>query len=100
MNDEDVLALANTTFADDAILIEAQQVAKVALFDKYGKKVSTVGCPQADAFGIWAPGKPGCPFVCIESWCGIADRVGFDGDIKERDGIHSLVPVETCNLKY
>lgn len=55
LNNEGILALTNTTFADDAILIEAQQVAKVALFDKHGKKVLTVGCPHADAFGIWVP---------------------------------------------
>ena len=98
LNNEGILALTNTTFADDAILIEAQQVAKVALFDRHGKKVLTVVCLHADAFGIWALNKPGCPFVCIEPWCGIADRVGFDGDIKEREGIHSLVFDETSNF--
>lgn len=100
INDNAILALTNTTFADDAILIEANQVAKVALFDKRGKRVLTVSCPQAEAFGLWAPFKPGCPFVCIEPWCGIADRVGFKGDISERDCIHSLVPEETFEFTY
>ena len=100
LNDKAILALTNTTFADDAILIEANQVAKVAMFDKRGKRVLTVSCTQADAFGIWAPNKPGCPFVCIEPWCGIADRVGFNGDIKERDCIHNLAPNGTYNFKY
>lgn len=100
INDKAILALTNTTFADDAILIEADQVAKVAMFDKQGKRVLTVSCPQAEAFGLWAPFKPGCPFVCIEPWCGIADRVGFKGDISERDCIHSLVPEETFEFTY
>ena len=100
INDNAILALTNTTFADDAILIEADQVAKVAMFDKKGKRVLTVSCPQAEAFGLWAPFKPGCPFVCIEPWCGIADRVGFKGDISERDCIHSLVPEETFEFTY
>lgn len=100
LNDKGILALTNTTFADDAILIEAQQVAKVALFDKHGKRVLTVGCPQADAFGLWAPNKPGCPFVCIEPWCGIADNAGFKGDISERDCIHSLESGESFNFNY
>lgn len=100
INDKAILALTNTTFADDAILIEANQVAKVAMFDKRGKRVLTVSCTQADAFGIWAPNKSGCPFVCIEPWCGIADRVGFNGDIKERDCIHSLAPNGTYSFKY
>ena len=100
ISDKAILALTNTTFADDAILIEADQVAKVAMFDKQGKRVLTVSCPQAEAFGLWAPFKKGCPFVCIEPWCGIADRVGFKGDISERDCIHSLVPEETFEFTY
>lgn len=100
INDNAILALTNTTFADDAILIEADQVAKVALFDKGGERVLTVSCSQAEAFGLWAPFKQGCPFVCIEPWCGIADRVGFKGDISERDCIHSLAPEETFEFTY
>ena len=100
INDKAILALTNTTFADNAILIEADQVAKVAMFDKQGKRVLTVSCPQAEAFGLWAPFKQGCPFVCIEPWCGIADRVGFKGDISERDCIHSLAPEETFEFNY
>lgn len=100
LNNKGNLALTDTTFADDAILIEAQQVAKVALFDKHGKRVLTVGCPQADAFGLWAPNKPGCPFVCIEPWCGIADNAGFKGDISERDCIHSLNSGDSFDFSY
>lgn len=100
LNDKGILALTNTTFADDAILIEAHQVAKVTLFDKHGKRVLTVSCPQADAFGLWAPNKPGCPFVCIEPWCGIADNAGFEGDISERDCIHSLEPGKNFEFCY
>lgn len=100
LNENGFLALTNTTFADNAILIEANQVAIVALFDKHGKRVLTVSCPQADAFGLWAPNKSGCPFVCIEPWCGIADEVGFNGDISERDCIHSLEPGDNYEFCY
>lgn len=100
LNKKTVLALTNTIFVDDAILIEAKQVAKVAIFDKHGNRVLTVSCPQAESFGLWTPNKPGCPFVCIEPWCGIADKMGFKGDISERDCIHCLEPNEKYNFKY
>lgn len=100
LNNKGILALTDTTFADDAILLEAQQVAKVALFDKQGKRVLTVSCQQADAFGLWAPNKPGCPFVCIEPWCGIADNAEFKGDISERDCIHSLESGKSFEFRY
>ena len=100
LNKKALLALTNTTFINGAILIEANQVAKVALFDKLGHHVITVTCPQADSFGLWAPNKPGFPFVCIEPWCGIADRGGFKGDVADRDYIHSLEPSENYSFKY
>ena len=95
-----VLDDAKETFANDALLVEGGQVAGAVLLNKAGHEVLKVSCPQAEAFGLWAPNKKGCPFVCIEPWCGIADRVGFNGDIKERDCIHSLAPNETYNYTY
>lgn len=100
LNEKAILALTNTTFAYDAILIEAKQVTKIALFNKQRKRVLAVSCPQADAFGIWAPNKFGCPFVCIEPWCGIADKMGFKGDISKRDCIQSLEPNEKYDFNY
>ena len=99
-NDEGLLALNDKTFANDALLVEGGQVAGAALLNKAGHEVLRVSCPKAEAFGLWAPNKKGCPFVCIEPWCGIADKVGFKGDISERDCIHSLAPSETYNFKY
>lgn len=95
-----VLQITNGLFINDAILIEGKQVGSVALLDKKGHKVLSVICPQAEAFGIWAPNKPGCPFVCIEPWCGIADRFDFDGDIAERELNHQLKPRETYLFIY
>lgn len=99
-NEKAILALTNTTFVNGAILIEANQVAKVALYDKQDHRILTVTCPQADAFGLWAPNKTGCPFVCIEPWCGIADRKDFNLEISERDCIHSLTSDEIYSFKY
>ncbi len=100
VNDKAMIALTNNTFTNDAILLEEKQVTSVVLFDKQGKRILTVTCPQAEVFGIWAPNKQGCPFVCIEPWCGIADRYDFDGDITEREHDHSLVFDETYFFRY
>lgn len=87
----DFIPITNTAFSDDAILIEDSQVQKIILFDKDKKPVLSVSCPQAEAFGVWAPNKEGCPFVCIEPWCGISDSNDFGGDILEREYIHRLM---------
>ena len=87
----DFIPITNTTFSGDAILIENSQVQKIILFDKDKKPVLSVSCPQAEAFGVWAPNKEGCSFVCIEPWCGISDSNDFGGDISEREYIHRLM---------
>jgi galactose mutarotase-like enzyme len=41
--------------------------------------------------GVWT--KPGgAEFICIEPWHGIADPVGFDGEIWDKPGIIAIAP--------
>lgn len=95
-----LLPIKNGTFAADAFIPEGSQVKSVALLDKNKNKVLTVGCETAQAYGLWAPNKPGCPFVCLEPWCGITDTEGFVGDISERELNHSLKPGESYEFTY
>jgi galactose mutarotase-like enzyme len=92
--------LMQDTFLHDALIIEEGQVTKVELRDRHGNPVLNVDCPQADAYGIWAPHKEGCPFVCLEPWCGICDSKGFTDDISKRTYIHSLAPGEKYSFTY
>ena len=55
-----------------------------------------------DYLGIWSA-TPGCPFVALEPWCGIADTVDCDGIFEHKPGILSLEPgqsiAKTLNIK-
>lgn len=99
-NDGSVLAITNRTFVEDAILLEGKQVTSASLFDKKRRKILTVSCQQAEVFGLWAPNKPGCSFVCIEPWCGVSDRRGFIGAIAEKDCIHNLKSGDIFQFSY
>ena len=88
------------TFAHDALMFEDGQVTKAVLCDREGNAVLGVCCLQAEAYGIWAPHKEGCPFVCLEPWCGICDPYGFTGDISTRQYIHRLAPKEKYTFTY
>ena len=88
------------TFAHDALMFEGGQVTKAVLCDKEGREVLGVDCQQAEAYGIWAPHKEGCSFVCLEPWCGICDPYGFIGDISTRQYIHRLLPNEKYTFTY
>ena len=47
-----------------------------------------------DYLGIWSA-APGCPFVALEPWCGIADTVDCDGIFEHKPGIISLEPCQS-----
>ena len=55
-----------------------------------------------DYLGIWSA-APGCPFVALEPWCGIADTVDCDGIFEHKPGIISLKPgqsiAKTMNIR-
>ena len=94
------MSLVADTFAHDALIFEDAQVTTAELCDKQGYPVLSVSCPQAEAFGIWAPHKEDCPFVCLEPWCGICDTKGFAGDISERTYCHRLAPQGQYRFTY
>ena len=94
------LAITADTFAIDTFVMENGSVKSVTLFDKNKKPYLNVGSNYPEAYGIWAPHKPGCPFVCLEPWCGITDPVGFTGDISERYLNHRLAPGEKFDFTY
>ena len=100
VNVADCMPITADTFAHDALMFESGQVAKAVLCDKEGREVLGVNCRQAEAYGIWAPHKEGCPFVCLEPWCGICDAKGFTGDISERQYIHRLAPKGKYTFTY
>ena len=55
-----------------------------------------------DYLGIWSA-APGCPFVALEPWCGIADIVDCDGIFEHKPSIMFLEPAQsitkTLNIK-
>lgn len=95
-----VMPIKRDSFANDALMIEDGQVTEATLCDKHGDRVLSVFSFDADAYGIWAPYKEGCPFVCLEPWQGICDRKGFVGDISNRDAIRAIQAGDHGHFDY
>lgn len=76
--------ITESMFDRDALIIEKQQLDEVSLVNPEGKAYVTV---QFDTplMGIWSPTKKNAPFVCIEPWYGRCDKVGFAGELAERE---------------
>ncbi|MBQ7708798.1 MAG: aldose 1-epimerase family protein [Bacteroidales bacterium] len=95
-----LLPITAETFAIDTFMLENGSVKSVTMLDKQKRPYLSVGSDQTEAYGIWAPHKPGCPFVCLEPWCGITDLVGFSGELSERYLNHRLQPGEKLKFTY
>jgi galactose mutarotase-like enzyme len=93
------IRLTNDLFDQDALIFKGLKSNAVTLKSDKGKKAVTVDFPGFTHLCIWSKGK-GAPYVCIEPWFGLDDPVGFEGDIKEKEGILSLKPGETFNSVY
>lgn len=100
VDDDGLLPISADTFAIDTFMLEHGAVKSVAMLDKNKRPYLRVGSAQTEAYGLWAPHKPGCPFVCLEPWCGITDLVGFNGELSERYLNHSLKPGEKFVFEY
>jgi galactose mutarotase-like enzyme len=85
------LHLSDALFERDALVwdrLESQSV-RYGGGDGPGLEIGFAGMPR---LGIWT--KPGARFVCVEPWHGIADPIGFTGEIWDKPGILRFAPGE------
>lgn len=89
------LVLDDALFAEDALIWDRLASRSVCYGATSGPQLR-IDFPGTPYLGIWS--KPGAAFVCIEPWHGIADPVGFAGDLAEKPGIFTLAPGETKRI--
>lgn len=93
------LTPSDELFAGDALVLEDHQVDHVSLIGSDGNEYLAVDS-DAPCMGIWSPVGKHAPFICIEPWYGRADRVGFDGDLSEREYGNILPPGEVFRKSF
>lgn len=67
---------------------------------RYGAPGATgleIAFPDTPMLGIWQ--KPGARYLCIEPWQGIADPLGYTGDLRDKPGVVTLPPGESCRFR-
>lgn len=84
------LQLDKSLFYEDAIVLKTLQSNEIVLSSDTTKM--KFGFNNFPFFGIWA--AKDAPFVCLEPWCGIADGVEHNGDLKSKEGINKLASNE------
>jgi galactose mutarotase-like enzyme len=56
-----------------------------------------IAFPDTPWLGLWQ--KPGAHYLCVEPWAGMADLVGFDGDVWDKQGIMALLPGDSRSFR-
>lgn len=87
------------SFKEDCVIIDKSQVKQVALLDDNEQPVVTIDM-KTPCVGIWAPYGKHAPFVCIEPWYGIHDKVEYRGDFRQKYLMNHLQPGASFLSEY
>lgn len=97
---EGVLKFEKDTFdAIDTIMVQDSQLKRVNMFKEDGTAWLSLSF-DAPVVGIWSPPGKVAPFICIEPWYGRCDRVGYEGEYKDKDWMNCLAPGEGFKSVY
>ena len=87
-----VLPLSKNLFSSDALVFKNLQSNTISIVSDKSPQGLTMLFENFPYYGIWS--TKNADFVCLEPWCGIADNINTDGELKNKEGINTLQPFE------
>lgn len=96
----DKLPITPSLFEHGVLIFETLGENSVSLRSKKSNKSLSISFAHMPFLGIWSPYPKEAPFVCLEPWAGIADKLNFNEDISQKLGIHSLKKNKKFNCSY
>ena len=86
-------------FDNDALILADQGIRQASLCNASGEAYLTIEM-NAPLFGVWRPADPSAPFVCIEPWYGRSDRIGYEGELRDREYENVIAAGATWEAGY
>jgi len=96
---QSILPLSNELFLKDAVVLKnlnSSWLKLVQTENNYAIKLNFEGFPF---IGIWTKAAQEA-FICLEPWQGIADNIGFDGEISDKEGIQCVAANDALSFDY
>jgi len=88
--DDRKLYLKHELFYDDALVFKNLKSDSISLLNNMNYNGLDFNFKDFPFFGIWA--AKDANFVCLEPWCGVADGVNHNQNLKDKEGINTLAP--------
>lgn len=91
-----ILMPTHAMFEGDALIWD-QLESRRLIWGVPGRTRLKIDFPDTPWLGLWQ--KPGAHYMCVEPWAGMADLVGFEGDVWAKQGIMRLEPGEERSFR-
>lgn len=99
LSQEKELPILDHLFEKDALIFKDLVSDQISLCNRQGKKIWTFSFSGFPYLGIWSKNERS-PFVCIEPWFGVADKVGGYTFFEQKEGVLHLDPKEAFACQH